>query len=267
MLSTPGLKCVVLVSGLCLLGLFSSQAPAAGSLTDLDIEYGELQVTLEKFFEENRQLRDALTETEQTLAEMRKNLAAASGETEVFKRQSMELKLRMEALGLETAGGNSAKLEQRLLTAVSDLRVMTDEKSRLTEALVRLADAAGLYAKSATGAPPESRMALETELRHANRVLGNPSANAQNAMPVAPTLTDGMAISVRDDLSLVIINIGKVHGVRVGMPFRVLREQNVIAKVQVIDVREKISGAIIQYLSSEKERIRVGDHLKVDAQQ
>jgi hypothetical protein len=78
-------------------------------------------VTLERILGENKQLRDALAETAKTLADMRRNLAATSGESEIFKRQSMELKLRMEALGLDLAGGNNAKLEQRLLTLVSDL--------------------------------------------------------------------------------------------------------------------------------------------------
>jgi hypothetical protein len=34
-----------------------------------------------------------------------------------------------------------------------------------------------------------------------------------------------------------------------------------------VNVRENISGAVIQNLSSEKEKIKVGDLLKVDAQQ
>src|SRR4051812_35486064 len=126
--STAGLKCAALVAGLCLLSVARPvRAQAEGSLTDLDIEYSELKVTLERILGENKQLRDALAETGKTLADMRKNLAATSGETEVFKRQSMELKLRMEALGLDLAGGNNAKLEQRLLAAVSDLRVTAQE--------------------------------------------------------------------------------------------------------------------------------------------
>jgi hypothetical protein len=35
----------------------------------------------------------------------------------------------------------------------------------------------------------------------------------------------------------------------------------------VVDVREKISGAVVQELDSEKMRIKVGDRLQVDARQ
>lgn len=266
-LSTPGLKIAALVAGLGLLLVARLGAQAKGSLSDLDIEYSELRMTLEKVIGENKQLRDALAETGKTLADMRKNFAATSSEGEIFKRQAMELKLRIEALGLETAGGNQAKLEQRLLTAVSDLRVMADEKKRLSEALVRLSEASSLFAKTASAADAETRLALETEIRNANAALGMTSPNALEAMPVPATISDGLAISVKDDLALVVINLGSQQGVKIGMPFQVIRGDRLIGSVRVVDVREKISGAVIQNLSSEKDRIKVGDRLKVDARQ
>jgi cell shape-determining protein MreC len=82
---------------------------------------------------------------------------------------------------------------------------------------------------------------------------------------VAPTITDGMTISVKEELSLIVINLGSKQGVKIGMPFRVLRGENVIGNVQVVDVREKIAAAIIQNLSSEREPMKVGDRLVVDA--
>ena len=207
----------------------------------------------------------ALAETGKSLADMRKSLAATSGETEVFKRQSMELKLRMEALGLDLAGGNNAKLEQRLLAAVSDLHVTAQEKKSLSEALVRLSDAAAVYAKSASGAPAEARLALESEIRNAKKALGISTSAAADATAVPSTVTDATAISVKEELSLIVINLGSKQGVKVGMPFRVVRGDAFIGKVQIVDVREKIAGAVIQNLSSERNQIKVGDRLVVDA--
>ena len=265
-LSTPGLPIAVVVIGLCLASTARSAAQAAGSLSDLDIEYGELKVAFEKVLEESQQLREVLAETEKTLADMRKNLAAANGESEIFKRQAMELKLRIEALGLETAGGNNAKLEQRLLAAVRDLRNMAEEKKKLSEALIRLTDAVSLYAKGATGTTAESRLALEMELRNAGSALGTSTFGAVAANAIPPTITDGQAISVKDELALVVMNIGTRHGVRVGMPFEVIRGEKLIGAVRVVDVREGIAGAVVQNLTSEKDRIQVGDRLKVNAQ-
>ncbi len=264
--STIGLKCAALVAGLNIFVVAGPLGYAEGSLSDLDIEYSEVKVTLERILGENKQLRDALAETGRSLSELRKILASTSGETEVFKRQSTELKLRMEALGLDLAGTKSVKLEQRLLAAVSDLRVVAQEKGGLSEALTRLSDAAAAYAKSANGAPADARQTLEAEIRNANKALGFSSLSAADAAPVPSTISDAVAISVRDELSLVVLNLGSKHGVKVGMPFRVMRGESVIGNVQVVDVREKIAGAVIQNLNSEQNQIKVGDRLMVDAQ-
>jgi hypothetical protein len=45
-----------------------------------------------------------------------------------------------------------------------------------------------------------------------------------------------------------------------------MRDDRKIATLRVIDVRQKICGAVIQEMDSKKDRIRVGDRLQVDAQ-
>jgi hypothetical protein len=50
------------------------------------------------------------------------------------------------------------------------------------------------------------------------------------------------------------------------MPFSVIRNDRVIGSVRIVDVRERISGALVQNLNSEKEKIAVGDQLRVQAQ-
>jgi len=74
-----------------------------------------------------------------------------------------------------------------------------------------------------------------------------------------------MVVSIKEELSLVVANVGNRQGVRVGMPFKVVRDDRVIGTVRVVDVREKICGAVIQSLDSEKTKIKVGDRLMVDA--
>jgi len=263
--STHGLRCAALAAGLGLLSLERAQGQAKGSLSELDIEYSQLKVTHEKTLEENKQLREALAETEKTLVDMRKNLATASGEREIFKRQAMELKLRIEALGLDIAAGNNSKLEQRLLAAVSDLRVMAEEKKNFSEVLIQLIEAARLYRKVAPSDNAEAIATLESSFRKADNALGGASSNAVEAFPVQANLSEGMAISVRDDLALVVMNIGAKQGVKVGMPFQVVRGDHIVGSVRVVDAREKIAGAVIQDLTTDKDRVKVGDVLKVEA--
>ena len=251
--------------GLCLALVGRLAAQAEGYLLNLDIESSELRVTLGKVLEENARLQQRLAESQRTLAEMRQHLAASSGEGEIFKRHATELKLRIDALGLESQGSGTSRLEQRLLTAVSDLRVVTQENRRLSEALARLSEASSFYAKSATTSNAEARVVLEAEIRHANSSLGSSQANVPEPTGLPANITDGLVISVKDELAVVVMNIGSSQGVKAGMPFQVIRGKKSIGSVRAVDIREKIAGAVIQNLDSENDRVRVGDRLVVDA--
>lgn len=269
--SMLGLKCAALAAGLGLLSLERAQGQAKGSLSELDIENSQLQVRLEQsqarleqLQKENKQLSDALAENAKSAADSRKNLARSIGESEIFKRKTMELELKIEALGLD-AGGSNSKLEERLLYAVRDLRVMAEEKKNLSEVLVQLSEAARLYQKLAPTTNAEAIATLESAFRKADTALSGSSPNAVEALPVEATISDGMAISVRDDLALVVLNIGTKQGVKVGMPFQVIRGDHIVGSVRVVDAREKIAGAVIQNLTTDKDRVKVGDRLKVEA--
>src|SRR5439155_18113974 len=98
---------------------------------------------------------------------------------------------------IESAGGDKAKLEQRLLKAVSDLKIVQDEKDKLADQLVRISEAILRFLKTAVSTDAEARMAVETEMRRANEALGLPGAQSMEAQAVPSTLTDGMVISVK----------------------------------------------------------------------
>src|SRR5438067_6517509 len=113
----------VVAAGMC----FAAGEAVAGndsSLPDLDIEFTEAKVTLETVAEENQNLRAQLKLAQQQLKSLTESLAIANSEGEVFKRETSELKLRGEALGLDAASPDKSKLEQRLLKAVSDLKIV-----------------------------------------------------------------------------------------------------------------------------------------------
>jgi hypothetical protein len=190
------------------------------------------------------------------------SLAIANSEAETFKRQAGDLTLKIEALGIPDAD-NQSKLEQRLLAAVRDLRLLKSQQEASVNQLVRLAETVQVLLKSSEGIDAQARLAVETELRKTNEILGAPKAAETG--PVEATLNDGMVVDVKDDLALVVANIGEKQGVRVGMPFQVWREDKRIGEVRVIDVRQSISGAVIQSLESEKVPVKTGDRLKVDA--
>jgi hypothetical protein len=181
----------------------------------------------------------------------------------LFRRKYSDLQLQMEALGLASANKDRAKLEQRLLAAVSDLQLAQKERDEYRDQMLRLEEAVLCYLKTSQSGDAKARMDVETQLRSIDKLV----TKFTNA-PESPesSLMDGNVISVKDEWSFVVGNIGEKQGVKIGMPMRVMRGDQRIATLRVIDVRQRICGAVIQEMDSKKERIKVGDRLQVDAQ-
>jgi hypothetical protein len=243
--------CVTLARGLA--------AEGNSSLSDSKNENGT--ATAAALLAQKEELRRQLSLSQETVQTLTASLAESNAEAELFRRKFADLQLRMEALGLASASKDRAKLEQRLLTAVSDLQLAQKERDQYRDQMMQLSETMLRYLKTAEGGDPQARMDVETQLRSMNALVDK-SAKAQ---PQNGSLLDGSVISVKEEWSFVVGNFGAREGVKIGMPLRVKRGDDVVAKLRVVDVRERICGAVIQ--ESGKEKIKVGDRLEVDAQQ
>jgi hypothetical protein len=239
------LQSAIFVVSLCSAGELAGQGDS--SLTESKIENEALRKELSLAHESVRTLTDSLAES---------NLQA-----EVFRRKYSDLEMRMEALGLESADKDRAKIEQRLLSAVSDLQLLQKEREQYRDKALQLSEAILHLLKTSTGGDAHARMDVETQLRSLNDLI----VKANNPAPETATLMDGNVISVKDEWSLVVGNIGEKQGVKMGMPMRVMRGDKLIATLRVVDVRQRICGAVIQKMDSEKDKIKVGDRLQADA--
>ncbi len=245
----------------------SSRPPTP--LEKLQQQLKETQDRLQAYEADNAALRRRNDLSMTTIRSLDESLAVANAEREVTRRQYGEQKLRMEALGLAAVGDNKEALEQRLLNAVRDLALVRDEKEKIAERLVALSETVMLYMKSATVANAEVRLELEAQLRAANEAaqadkLGK-NDGGQPPDP-EPTLTNAKVVSMKEDLSLIVVNVGNHDGVKIGMPFQVVRDHRFVARARVVDVRERISGAIIEEYSSNEQKVKVGDGVRVDLQ-
>jgi FtsZ-binding cell division protein ZapB len=238
-------------------------AEGNSSLSESKTENAANAVTAEALRKENEQLQKQLSIAQESLKALTSSLAESNAEAELFRRKYSDLQLQMEALGLVSANKDRAKLEQRLLAAVSDLQLAQKERDQYRDEMLRLDEAVLCYLKTSQGGDAKARMELETQLRSIDKLVAK-SANAPD-LP-EPTLMDGSVISVKDEWSFVVGNLGEKQGVKIGMPMRVMRGDRRIATLRVVDVRQKICGAVIQEMDSKKERIKVGDRLQVDAQ-
>jgi hypothetical protein len=249
---------ILFVGSVCL-----AQGPAAprdSSLTESKIENAETKVTAADLLSQNEALRRELSLARESVRTLTDSLAESNVQAEVFRRKYSDLQLRMEALGLESADKDRAKLEQRLLSAVSDLHLLQREREQYRDQSLRLGEAILHLLKTSTGGDARARMDVEAQLRSLNALV-----SAANNTPAEPALMDGNVISVKEEWSLVVGNVGQRQGVKMGMPMRVVRGEKVIAKLRVVDVRQRICGAVIQEMDSGREKIRVGDRLQADA--
>src|SRR5438093_1479954 len=234
-------------------------AEGNSSLSESKVETAEHAVTAETLLAQNEELRRQLSIAQVSLRALTSSLAESNAAAELFRRKFSDLELRMEALGLASVSKDRAKLEQRLLAAVSDLQLAQKERDQYRDQMMQLSETMLRYLKTAEGGDPQARMGVETQLRSMNALVDK-SAKAQ---PPNGSLLDGSVISVKEEWSFVVGNFGAREGVKIGMPLRVKRGDDVVAKLRVVDVRERICGAVIQ--ESGKEKIKVGDRLEVDA--
>jgi hypothetical protein len=236
-------------------------AEGNSSLSESKIENADTKVTAAAMLSRNEELRTQLSLARESVKTLTESLAASNVEAQVFRRKYSDLQLRMEALGLDSASKDRAKLEQRLLNAVSDLRLMQEEREQYRDQMLGLSEAILHLLKTSTGGDAQARMEVEAQLRGASAV----AAKTRNSPEETATLMDGRVISVKEEWSLVVGNIGEKQGVKMGMPMRVMRADKLIATLRVVDVRQKICGAVIQEMDSGK--IKVGDRLQADARQ
>jgi hypothetical protein len=221
------------------------------------------EVTAPGLLRQNEDLQRQLLIAQQSLKALTSSLAESNAEAELFRRKYSDLQLQMEALGLASASKDRAKLEQRLLAAVSDLQLAQKERDTYRDQMLRLDEAMLCYLKTSQSADAKARMDVETQLRSIDKLVTK-STNAPD-LP-EPSLMDGSVISVKDEWSFVVGNLGEKQGVKIGMPMRAMRGDKRIATLRVIDVRQRICGAVVQEMDSKKDRIKVGDRLQVDAQ-
>jgi len=239
-----------------------AQAQGNSSLSESKIETAASPATAEAL-RENEQLQRQLSIAQESLKALTSSLAESNAEAEELRRKYSDLELRMEALGLASANKDRAKLEQRLLAAVSDLQLAQKERDQYRDEMLRLNEAVLCYLKTSQGGDAKARMEVEAQLRSINTLITKSTSTPD--LP-EPGLMEGSVISVKEEWSFVVGNLGEKQGVKIGMPMRVMQDDRKIATLRVVDVRQKICGAVIQEMNSSKERIKVGDRLQVDAQ-
>jgi len=192
------------------------------------------------------------------------SLAESNRLLDSLRADHEELMLRMASFGVDLLKPEPNSLEQRLLNTVRERELVEQEKEKLATRLFRLSEASMNYLQSAVSPDAASRALLERELQAATQLLGT---GAEPAKAKSRTLGEGRVVSIDPEIGLVVLNVGRKCGVRVGMPLRILRKDNLIGTAMVVDVRDAITGAVLQQIAVDGNDVKVGDRIEPESQQ
>lgn len=201
--------------------------------------------------------REQLEARVKTLTE---SLSSASAESEYFREQWTELKLRDEALGVEALTVDQRKLEDGKVQAVKELYQSEMKRREALVLLTKLIASTELMLQTAPNYDPKVRADYEVASRAAKDYLGGHNAAA---IPMASSLSDGRIADVKPDLNAVILNFGKTLGVKEGMTFLVYQGTDQVGAMKVVMAREQVSAAQITNLRANTV-LKVGDRVAVD---
>lgn len=227
--------------------------------TDLRIENQELKTTLQVSAAQIQECEQQLAKFREQMKNLSESLANANADGRQAREDCNKLRLQMEGLGIAALDPTHTELQQRLLTALSDLRILEGHRRILTEALVELSEASLGYAKTASAGDPAARENLNQSLAAAERALSGSKLNPALGAAESGTLDNARIVSLKEEGGVAVLNIGSRHGVHPGMPFSIYRKDKPVARALVVDVRQGICGAVVQELISKDEPVRVGD--------
>lgn len=167
-----------------------------------------------------------------------------------------EIRKRLEALGGSALGDS----EQRLIDAMGNLEAANEELDLLKKASVKLSSAVIAYMSQALTDDSAARSAVESALRETDVALGFRQAPARD---FAGTLNNASVLSIDSDSGLVVVNVGREGGLRVGMPVEIFRGDQILANTIVTDVRKEVAGVLILKLLNPALMVAVGDRATV----
>jgi hypothetical protein len=190
------------------------------------------------------------------------SLASANTESEYFREQWTELRLRDEALGVEALTVDESKLEDKLVQAVKELYQSEMKRREALVLLDKLLTSTDQMLQTAPNYDPKVRADYEVATRGAKAYLAGHSGAA---IPLASSLSDGRIADTNPELNAVILNLGKTQGVKEGMPFLIYQDNVEVGTVKIVLARDLVSAAQIESLKPNTV-LKVGDRAVVQAQ-
>ena len=198
-------------------------------------------------------LQQAVIDLQEQNQALQRSLAEANRGEKKATEQLNQVRERLEALGKNLLDGG----DDRLVQAAADLQIANERISALEGSVTRLATSVSEFLRKAVVSDPDSRLRLETSLRELDAVLGlsdKPRPDVRTG-----SLQQARIVSIDQESSMMVLNIGESQGARIGMTFQLSRGQQPYGKAILADVRKGVSGVFVEHLDKPTDAPRPGD--------
>ncbi len=216
----------------------------------------ELQLAVDALRQQNEVLRERLVDQQERADALAESLAIARTESDLFQQRWTEAHLRARALGIDQVDPGVKDWQRQVIESVRALYRAEIERNKLLEQLDALVTAVETNDDRLSSVMDQARATM----RRQQPAAGRP---AKDAGP-APTLAAARVLDVNEGLQVAVLNVGRQHGARVGMPFVVFQGDRVKAWLRVIEVRRHLCGALIEQ-QSDGEALQAGQPARVTA--
>jgi hypothetical protein len=227
-----------------------AQPPTASRTTAAD----ELRFLVEKLTADNQQLKTDLEQRETIIRLLTQNLAIARTESELFQKKWSEAQMRAQTLGVNFADDTATQAQRQLVESVRALYLAQAERERLVEQLRRLLQAVEKQSDVAGELARTKALLVATEQSASDGTGKGSDGNKQ----AGGAIGSATVLDVNPNLRLVVLNVGLLQGARVGMPLVVWRGDRVVAQLKIVEVRQRICGALIERVEK-KVTLKAGD--------
>jgi hypothetical protein len=201
----------------------------------------------------------ALEKKVQTLSD---DLQLANTESEYFRQQWQDLRLRDEALGVDALTVDEQKTEDRLVEAVKELYQSEMRRREALLLLDRLRTTTEALLKTAPHYDPRTRADYEVAMRASRDYLAGRNGAS---IPLGLSLADAQVADLNPELNAVVLNVGKAQGVKEGMPFVIYQHNAEVGRAKVVLARDLISAALVEDLHP-NVTLKIGDRVAVEEQ-
>jgi hypothetical protein len=234
----------------------------AGVRADDRLELQELHTTLQVAAAKIQALEAQINASKDKSDALAQSAAAANAESTDLKDRYEKLRGLLDGLGVGALENSKDQTQERLLAALSDLRIMMEQRDMLAAALIEVAEASMGLMNAAPNANPAAKDRVNKSITQADAALVR--AGGGQDQQASGDLQSARVVSFKTELGIAVLSIGAKDGVKPGMPFEIYREDKPIAKVLITEVRNSVSGAVVQELANIADPVQVGDKGKVD---